>query len=136
MTAALTALGWAIVLALVQVFLHAGARNKETGLDYNAGPRDEPGPPKRPITGRLERARNNLLETLPLFGFAVLVAWAAHRETHAVDIAAWVFLAARVIYVPLYALGVPKVRSLVWGVALIALLVILWDILVPMGLIL
>lgn len=136
MTPALTALGWCLVLALVQIFLPAGFRNQETGLDYNAGPRDEPGPPKRPITGRLERARNNLFETLPLFGLAVLIAWAAHRQTHAVDVAAWVYLAARVVYVPLYAMGVPKVRSLVWGVALLALLVILWDILVPMGLIL
>ena len=30
---------------------------------------------------------------------------------------AWVWLIARVVYVPLYAFGVPYVRSLVWLVA-------------------
>ena len=38
---------------------------------------------------------------------------------------------ARVVYVPLYAFGVPVVRTLVWGVGLVALLVYLWTILHP-----
>ena len=136
MTPALTALAWTLVLAIVQIFLPAGFRNRETGIDFNAGPRDEPGPPVGKVTGRLRRAQTNLYETLPLFGFAVLMAWAAHRETHLVDIAAWVYLIARIIYLPLYGFGVPKVRSLVWGVALLALIVILYDLLAPMALVL
>ena len=37
---------------------------------------------------------------------------------------------------PLYGFGIPMVRTLVWGVGLIALLVIIYDLLVPMALIL
>jgi len=37
-------------------------------------------------------------------------------------IAAWVWLAARAVYLPLYAAGVPRVRTYVWAVALLALL--------------
>ena len=136
MTPALTALAWTLLLALVQIFLPAGFRNRETGTAYNVGARDEPGPPVGVVTARLRLAQANLYETLPLFGFAVLLAWAARRETHAVDVAAWVYLAARALYVPIYGFGVPRLRSLVWTVAVVALLVILWDVLVPMGLIL
>jgi uncharacterized MAPEG superfamily protein len=136
MTPALTALAWTLVLALVQILLPAGFRNRETGAVYNTGPRDDPGPPVGKVTGRLRRAQANLYETLPLFGFAVLIAWAADRETHVVDFAAWTYLAARVVYVPLYGFGVPKVRSLAWGVGLLALFVILYEVLVPMTVVL
>ena len=40
-------------------------------------------------------------------------------------IAAWVWLGARVLYLPLYWAGIPKVRTLVWGVSLLALLFML-----------
>ena len=131
MTTELTALGWTLVLALVQIFLHAGARNQETGLQYNAGARDAEGPPERPVTGRLRRAKQNLFETLPLFAAAVLIAHVAGRESHTTAVAAWSYLVARVVYIPLYALGVPVVRTLVWGVGVVALLAYFWVILHP-----
>ena len=131
MTTELTALGWAIVLALVQVLLHAGARTRETGLQYNAGARDQVGPQEGAVTGRLRRARDNLYESLPLFAAVVLIAHLAGRENGTTAAAAWTFLAARVIYVPLYALGVPMVRTLVWGVSLLAIVAYLWVILRP-----
>ena len=97
MTTELTALGWTLVLAVVQIFLHAGARNRETGLEYNAGPRDDGGPPEGVVTGRLRRAKANLYETLPLFAAAVLVAHVAGRESATTVYAAWAYLIARVV---------------------------------------
>ncbi len=131
MTTELTALGWTLVLALVQIFLHAGARNQETGLQYNAGARDQPGPPEGAVTGRLRRARDNLFETLPLFAAAVLIAHVAGRESHATAYAAWTYLVARIVYVPLYAFGVPFVRTLSFLVGVAALVVYLWAVLHP-----
>ena len=131
MTTELTALGWTLVLAVVQLFLHAGARNRETGIEYNAGPRDGGAPPEGVVTGRLHRARDNLYESLPLFAAAVLIAHVAGREGTATAYAAWTYLVARIVYVPLYAFGVPKVRSIVWGVGLLALAVYLWVTLRP-----
>ena len=129
MTTELTALGWTIVLAVVQIFLPAGFRNRETGLAYNAGARDEPGPPVGKITGRLQRALKNLYETLPLFIAVVLIAHAAGREGAATAWAAWIFLAARVVYVPLYGFGVPYLRTAAWGVSLACLIAYLVAIL-------
>ena len=131
MTSPLTALAWTLVLAIVQIFLPAGFRNRETGLAYNAGPRDEAGPPVGVVTGRLRRAQANLYETLPLFIAAVLIAHVAGREGHWAVIGAWTYLAARVVYVPLYGLGVPLVRSLAWGVSLLGLLTVLVPLLLP-----
>ncbi len=131
MTTELTALGWTLVLTIVQIFLHAGARNRETGLAYNAGPRDGGAPPEGVVTGRLRRAKENLYETLPLFAVTVLIAHVIGRESHTTAVAAWVYLAARIVYVPLYAFGVPGVRTLAWGVGMAALAAYLWAILHP-----
>ena len=131
MTTELMVLGWVLVLAVVQIFLHAGARNKETGLKYNAGPRDGGAPPEGVVTGRLHRAKENLYETLPLFAAAVLIAHVTGREGATTLYAAWAYLLARIVYVPLYAMGVPMIRSLVWGVSMLALVVYFTVILHP-----
>ncbi|PZQ81295.1 MAG: hypothetical protein DI549_14540 [Ancylobacter novellus] len=131
MTTELTLLGWTLVLALVQIMLPAMLRNGETGIAYNASARDESGPPVGVVTGRLRRAQANLFETLPVFAAAVLIAHLGDREGALTLWGAWLYLAARVVYVPLYALGVPYLRSLVWGVSMLGLLMILAAILSP-----
>ena len=40
-----------------------------------------------------------------------------------------VWLAARVVYLPLYAMGVPKVRTLVFLVSLAGLIAVIWPLL-------
>lgn len=129
MTTELTILGWTLVLALVQIMLVASMRNSETGMAYNTGPRDGEAPPPRPITARLQRAQANLCETLPLFAVAVLIAHVGGRTGALTLLGAQMYLAARVLYVPLYAFGVPYVRSLVWAVSLAGLVMILIAIL-------
>ncbi len=74
---------------------------------------------------RLERARDNYLETLPIAVIALLGVLLAGKANEATAIAGWVWLGARVVYLPLYWTGVPKVRTYVWTVALLALLVLL-----------
>jgi uncharacterized MAPEG superfamily protein len=132
MTPELTILGWTLVLALVQILLPAMFRNAETGVDYNAGPRDAPSPaPVGKVTGRLQRAQQNLIETLPLFAAAVMIAHVAGRNGDLTYWGALLYLAARILYVPLYAAGVPVVRSLVWSAGLFGLILILAAVLVP-----
>ena len=125
MTTELTYLALTLILALVQVFLPAGARTVEFGSKWNAGPRDETPAAKKPLTGRLERAQANLFETLPLFIGAVLIAHVAGRNGVLTEWGAALYFWARVVYVPLYAFGVPYVRSLVWTVSFAGLVMIL-----------
>jgi uncharacterized MAPEG superfamily protein len=125
MTTELTYLALTLILALVQIFLPAGARTVEFGSKWNAGPRDQTPAATKPLTGRLERAQANLFETLPLFIGAVLI---AHVIGAAGPLTLWgtaLYFWARVVYVPLYAFGVPYVRSLVWVVSLAGLVMVL-----------
>lgn len=125
MTTELTLLAWTLVLALVQIMLVANLRTAETGIQYNASARDGEAPPPRPVTARLQRAQANLFETLPLFIGAVLIAHVSGSEGDLTLWGCWMYLIARIVYIPLYAAGIPYLRSLVWLVSLAGLVMVL-----------
>ena len=131
MTTELTLLAWTLVLAAVQVLLAAVARTAQYGVKWNAGPRDEAMPEVWKLTGRLERAQRNLFETLPLFIGAVLIADQSGRTGPMTVLGANLYFWGRLIYLPLYALGVPMVRSLVWAASFVGLILIFSVILRP-----
>ena len=124
MSPELTVLALAALLALIQVALPVFPALGQLGLPYLAGPRDE-GKTLTGIGARLQRAADNMMETLPLFAIAVLVVHVAGISNGATVTAAWVFLIARIAYVPIYALGIPWLRTAVWAVAIVAILTIL-----------
>jgi uncharacterized MAPEG superfamily protein len=117
-TPELTMLAATLVLAFVLLFLPAAGRTMANGIAWNAGPRD--GAPARPgiITQRLERAQANMWETLPLFIGAVLIAHIAGEDGPLTFWGTQAFFWARLVYIPLYAFGVPFVRSIVWLIAM------------------
>lgn len=125
MTAELLLLAWTLVLALVQILLVSSLRTQETGTAYNVSARDGEAPPPRPVTARLQRAQANLFETLPLFAAAVLIAHVSGSEGTLTRYGCWMYLLARIVYVPLYAAGIPVLRSLVWMVSLAGLVMVL-----------
>ena len=65
---------------------------------------------------RANAAQQNAFEALPFFAAAVLVAHLVHGPQARVDQLAMVFIAARVVYLPVYLAGWGAVRSLVWTV--------------------
>ena len=131
MTFELTILAWTLVLAFVQILAFDMARTGQYGLKWNTGARDEDMPPLSPIANRLQRAQNNLFETLPLFIAAVLIAHVADRNSDLTHNGALIYLVGRIAYVPLYAFGVKQIRSLVWVASTAGLLMIFWAILAP-----
>ena len=132
MSTELTLLAWCLVLAVVQILLPSILRTQETGPDYNGSPRDVPSPvPEGIITARLRRAQANLFETLPLFAVAILIAHAGGKEAELTLYGAWTYFIARVVYVPLYAAGIPYIRSMAWLVSLVGLVMVLYAILAP-----
>ena len=118
-------LGATLILALVQILLTAHLRTRQYGTKWNAGPRDEAMPPLNPLAGRMLRAQQNLFETLPLFIGAVLAAAVAGRLGMLTSIGAHLYFFGRLAYVPLYAIGVPYVRSLVWVAATVGLVLVI-----------
>lgn len=125
MAVELQMLAWSIVLGLVQILLAAAVATRERGLAWNAGPRDKALPPPGAVAGRLERASRNFLETFPLFAAAVLAVIAAGVADERTALGAQLYFWARVVYVPLYAAGVPYVRSIAWAVSIAGLLMVL-----------
>ncbi len=131
MTFELCMLGWTLVLAFIQILAFDMARTGQYGLKWNTGARDEEMPPLSPVASRLQRAQNNLFETLPLFIAAVLIAHVAERNSDLTHWGTLIYLAGRVVYVPLYAFGVKQIRSLAWLVSTAGLLMVFWAILAP-----
>jgi uncharacterized MAPEG superfamily protein len=125
MTPEFILLALTLVLALVQIGAAAVARTAELGGKWNAGPRDADVPPPGKLAGRLMRAQANLFETLPLFAAAVIMAHIAGKDGALTAVGAHLYFFGRLIYLPLYAFGVPYVRSLVWLIATGGLVMVL-----------
>ena len=115
-------LALAVVLGLVQIVAASHAASLQRGYRWTAGPRDEPTPPLRGVAGRLDRALRNFLETFPLFAAAVLAAHVSETHNALTEWGARLYLWGRVAYVPLYVAGIPLVRSLVWNVATVGIM--------------
>ena len=122
MNTELTYLAATLVLAVVQILWADVARTGQYGLKWNMSPRDGEMPPLKPMPARLFRAQANLFETLPLFIGAILIAHVAGREQALTHWGAILYFWARLVYLPLYAFGVPQIRSLVWIVSFVGLL--------------
>ncbi|MCA3511557.1 MAG: MAPEG family protein [Rhodobacter sp.] len=126
MTPELTALALAGLLQFVQYVLMAVPANLELGTAKTLSPRDPQtlGQPIQnqlsPVTGRLLRALNNHFEALLLFTLAVTVTTLSNQSTPFTAACAWVYLAARVLYIPAYAMGLVPWRSLIWLVGFTA----------------
>ena len=123
MTPELTALALAGLLQALQFTIFAVPANVELTPGYTSSARDRP--PSRQmsvVTGRLQRALNNHFEGLILFTLAVVVVTLGNQSTPVTQYAAWIYLAARVLYIPAYALGWRPWRSAIWGVGFVATL--------------
>jgi len=125
----MTFLGATLILALLQILLAAQARTQQYGVGWNMGARDADMPPLNPLAGRLVRAQANLFETLPLFVGALLGCAVTQRLGQVTQTGAALYFFARLLYVPLYAAGIPVVRTIVWGVSIVGLALILWALL-------
>ena len=125
MTPEFILLALTLILALVQIGAAGMARTAELGGKWNAGPRDGAAPPPGKVAGRLMRAQANLFETLPIFAAAVIMAHIAGKDGALTALGAHLYFFGRLIYLPLYAFGVPYVRSLVWLVAAAGLVMVL-----------
>ena len=116
-------LGCAVSVGIVQLMWAAAVARSQQGLKWAAGPRDEP-KPLAGVAARLDRAFRNFMETFPLFAAAVLAAYLAAKLSPLTLWGCGLYVGGRAIYPALYAAGVPGVRSLVWGVATLGLVMV------------
>ncbi len=126
MTPELTALTLAALLQVVQFALFAIPANRELTPAYLMSARDRD--PSRQLserTARLGRAFENHFEGLILFGIAVAVIQMSAQNSSFTAICAWVYLIARIAYIPAYAMGLRPHRTFIWIVGFLATLLML-----------
>ncbi|HEY1798001.1 MAG TPA: MAPEG family protein [Stellaceae bacterium] len=128
MSVELKLLIWSTALALVQMVVAVFAAIAQVGLLPLVGNRENL-PALDGWAGRAQRAHRNMLESLTLFAPLVLVAQFTGTASGATALGAQLFFWGRLAYAPVYVLGVPWLRSALWGVSFIGLVQILFQLL-------
>ena len=126
----LVVLTWGCILAIIHILVAAQAKTRQYGTKWNISARDEDLPPPNPVVGRLTRAQANFFETFPIFIAAVILSLSTQSMTGTAPmpaLGAWLWLGGRVAYLPLYAFGVPLVRSLAWIVSVVGIVLMMWP---------
>tara|TARA_R110000824_G_scaffold366730_1_gene555466 strand:- start:70878 stop:71267 length:390 start_codon:yes stop_codon:yes gene_type:complete len=119
----------AMVMALVHLSAASFAFKGQVGNRYTVGARDEDLKPSG-VAARLDRAQRNFLETFAVFVAAVLMV--EHLDANGVwsHWGALLYLAGRMLYLPLYAAGVPWLRTFSWNAATLGLVLVMVQIVV------
>lgn len=128
MSLELWALFGAFGITALSIFLQGAHLGASAGNAYVVSDRSAPAPFEGPMGGRLARNVRNQIEGMALFLPLVAIATFAGISNGWTARGALVFVCARALYVPLYAFGVPGLRSLVWTAGFFALVAFAWGI--------
>jgi len=124
----LTYLVWAAALTMVQLLIVIVGASFTIPLPILAGNRETPVEGKGWL-GRAQRAHRNILETLVLFAILVLVAHVTGKANAATAMGAAIYFWARVAHAAIYVAGITWVRSLAFGISMVGLVMILFQLL-------
>lgn len=107
------------LMHIAQFVVASYMANVDLGPGYTTSPRDRaPSREMRLTTARMLRAYDNHVQMFPFFAAALLALHVTGQTSGVTLAAAWVYLAARLVYIPAYALGWKPWRSYVWIVAM------------------
>jgi len=110
----------AAILGLIHLSAASFAYKAQVGNRYSVGPRDDDLRPTG-VAGRLHRAHRNFLETFGIFAVCVLL---VHLTNAYGALSYWgsiLYITGRVLFLPLYAVGIPWIRSFSWNLATLGL---------------
>ncbi|KIN79287.1 MAPEG family protein [Sulfitobacter mediterraneus] len=107
------------LLVLLTILLQVLGSLQTLSMGYLMSARDEPREVGR-MTARMNRALTNSITAMALFAPAILLLVVQGKTTSTTLLVAQLFLVARIIYLPVYALGVPAIRTLAWLVGFAA----------------
>lgn len=122
MTPELAALSATAFVHFATIFTAQRFLTRDVGREGNAGTREGLDEQLSPVSLRLRRATANFTENVGPFIIAVLVVVLADKTSALTAALAWLYVAARVLYVPAYALAWVPWRTLIWGVGFLATL--------------
>ncbi|MDI7774655.1 MAPEG family protein [Asticcacaulis sp. EMRT-3] len=125
MTYELWVLVWAAILGLVMIVLPLVFASTRKGfLVWSLSSRDTPFD-KGVIGERLDRAFANFKQTFVFFAVTVILLALAHKSDTTTMWGVRLYLAARIIYIPLYAFNLIVLRTLCWAVSIAGIIMCL-----------
>jgi uncharacterized MAPEG superfamily protein len=124
MSTEMTMLVLSAILCVVMALIYPQDIIARFGLGAAAGNREDL-PPMSGWAGRAKRAHANMVENLVPFASVVLAAQVAGKLSALTSLGAQLFFWCRLVYAPVYIIGIPYLRTLLWvasvvGMALIA----------------
>jgi uncharacterized MAPEG superfamily protein len=119
---------WAVALTFGQMLVAVSGATLQVGLPALAGNR-EGLPACTGWAGRAHRAHHNMLESLVLFAALVLIAVVSDKANSTTLLGAQIFVWARLAYAVVYVAGIPWLRTLVWSVSVVGLILIFLQLL-------
>jgi uncharacterized MAPEG superfamily protein len=126
MTIELKLLIWSAALAFIQMLIAVAGAFLQVGLPRLAGNREDM--PEFPgWAGRAERAHLNMLQSLVLFAILVLAAQVAGKLNATTALGAQLFFWARLAHAVVYLAGWPWIRTAVWAVSVVGLVLIFFQ---------
>jgi uncharacterized MAPEG superfamily protein len=123
MSLELKLLVWSVALAFAQCLVAVTGALLQVGLPTLAGNREKM-PEITRWAGRAERAHRNMLQSLVLFTALVLAAQVTNKLDATTALGAQLFFWARLAYTAVYLIGLPWIRTAVWLIAVVGLILI------------
>ena len=114
---------WAVALAFAQALVAVQGAFMQVGLPMLAGNRENL-PAIAGWAGRAARAHRNMLENLALLIPLVVVAVVSGKTNAMTLLGAQIFVYARLAYAVVYVIGVPWLRTGVWFVSVVGMILI------------
>jgi uncharacterized MAPEG superfamily protein len=127
MTLDIRLLIYSVILNWVMIMVAGSLRNRlwtPSGILYGVSNRDQAAVDPSTMAGRADRAAKNMLENLLLFATLLLAARVAGVAADKLVFPAQLFFYARLAYFPIYVVGIPYIRTVVWLIGVIGMFLI------------
>jgi uncharacterized MAPEG superfamily protein len=108
---------------LAHVVTQSAFAGSALGVDYLSTTRDEPKEPRGNMYPRATRALRNYIENFVPFVAADL---GLIVTNHTGGWGATIWILMRILYLPLYMLGVNPGRTIVWAISVVGLIMMIW----------
>ncbi|SMQ72522.1 Uncharacterized conserved protein, MAPEG superfamily [Devosia lucknowensis] len=127
MTIELSLLIWSAILAFAYLGVQSIVYRMDYGIKHANSQRDNERPPNK-WTVRAQRALGNFLETYPVFIVLAVATELSGRSDGLTQWGAIIWFAARWAYLPAYFIDIKQLRSSIWSISLMGLLLMFFGV--------
>ena len=121
----LLTLAWSAGLGIIYLLVAAQAATAQRGVKWNVSNRDGKAPELTGAAARLSNAFKNYMESFPFFVAAIIIVHLTDAYSPMTILGAQPYFWARVIYLPVYGVGIPYVRTAIWSVSMVGIVLVL-----------